>query len=144
MRRGGRRKRITPKQDEAVELLRLGMTKTEVGKRLGVSRQTIVNWSQSELFQAAHDSRRSETRQACASALESMVRAAAATIRENLGPGGDPHIALSLLDKMGMLTAPEPPKAGSSGVFDYTKLSPEEADILIMLLDKIEAACGSS
>lgn len=67
---------LTPKQEEAVKLISLGKSYTEVANTVGCSRKTIYNWihsSQDGGFVVALNQRRLERQHEIENALENVV-----------------------------------------------------------------------
>ena len=75
---------LTLRQQQAVELLALGKSKTEVASEVGVSRQQLHRWDKNVYFRAAFSKRHAELWQENKERLRSLAGKAVAVIESEL------------------------------------------------------------
>ena len=93
--------RLTPRQQQAVELLALGESKTKVASEVGVSRQQIHKWSQNVYFRAEFLKRHTELWQENKERLRGLAGKAVAVIESEL-ENGNIRAAVELLKIVGL------------------------------------------
>ena len=92
-------------QAVALELLLMGHSYIEVGKSLGVRRETVWRWKQSDpVFRAALDERRESLADAAAERLRGLADQAVSVVQAALNArDADPKLAMALLSALGVL-----------------------------------------
>lgn len=93
--------KLTTRQQQAVELLALGESKTKVASEVGVSRQQIHKWSQNVYFRAAFSKRHAELWQENKERLRGLAGKAVAVIQSEL-ESGNIKAAVELLKIVGL------------------------------------------
>ncbi len=106
-------KKLTAKQERALEHLLAGETVTAAATVAGVGRSTLHRWLAEDLtFLAAYNRGRHELRDSARARLLQLGCQAMETV-EGAVAGGDARIALKVLDSLGLL---EPPTIGPDNV----------------------------
>lgn len=106
-------KKLTSKQERALDHLLAGETVTAAAKVAGVGRSTLHRWQAEDLaFQAAYNRRRRELQNAARARLLRLADQAMETV-EGAVAGGDARTSLKVLDSLGLL---EPPTIGPGSV----------------------------
>ncbi len=106
-------KKLTAKQERALDHLLCGETVTAAAKAAGVGRSTLHRWQAEDLtFQAAYNRRRHELQDAARARLLQLADQAMETV-EGAVAGGDARTSLKVLDSLGLL---EPPTIGLDSV----------------------------
>lgn len=93
--------KLTPRQQQAVELLALGKSKTEVASEVGVSRQQLHRWDKNVYFRAAFSKRHAELWQENKERLRGLAGKAVAVIESEL-ESGNLKAAVELLKIVGL------------------------------------------
>ena len=93
--------RLTPRQQQAVELLALGESKTKVASEVGVSRQQIHKWTQNVYFRSAFSKRHADLWQENKERLRGLAGKAVAVIESEL-ESGNLKAAVELLKIVGL------------------------------------------
>ena len=93
--------KLTTRQQQAVELLALGESKTKVASEIGVSRQQIHKWSQNVYFRAKFLKRHTELWQENKESLRGLTGKAVAVIESEL-ENGNIRAAVELLKIVGL------------------------------------------
>ncbi len=92
---------ITPRQQQAADLLALGKTKTEAADAVGVSRQQLSLWGQNPFFRSAISMRQSELWQVNKDRLRGLAGKAVDVIEKELD-SGNYKSAVELLKIIGL------------------------------------------
>lgn len=95
-------RRISARQERAVELLAAGVTITRAAREIGVSRQTLSVWANhNPFFKAALNERRADAWRSGQDGLRSLVHAALGAVARGLAGDQGWRPALKLLEMMG-------------------------------------------
>ena len=86
--------KLTEQQEQSIRLIILGRTDEEVGKAVGVARQTISRWkNHNPDFKAFLNKQRIETWESHQDQIRALIGEAVQVLRENLGNIEDDKIA---------------------------------------------------